>query len=471
MSLLIPGTNSIKDTGFDVVNSLRFNDDDSAYLSRSQVSGDATKFTYSGWFKRGLLGDGQDFLDIYDDGNNRFGFFWSSDDQIDMYNKTGGSTTFQKITTAKFRDVSAWYHVVISADSSLSTAEDRVKLYVNGVRITSFGTNTNISQDASFSIHTSDDTLRVGSYGTGGSHYDGYMAEVVWIDGTAYAQTDFGEFDSSSPTIWKPKSETDISALNFGNNGFYLNFQDSSALGNDVSGQNHDLSVTNLVATDQSTDTCTNNFTTLNPLYKQDHTFSEGNLGYTSSASDWDSAPGTIGASSGKYYCEMKVTAIAGGVTRSVLGICDARDGNLVAESEFGLTSSTAGDNVGYSPGSVHKNGSGAGGTFASYTTDDIIGMYADLDNGKVYFSKNGTMQNSGDPTSGSTGTGAISITTGQTYLLGVTAYGGGASLSNFGSPPYTVSSGNADPNGYGNFEYSTQNYYALNTKNLAEFG
>jgi hypothetical protein len=97
--------------------------------------------------------------------------------------------------------------------------------------------------------------------------------------------------------------------------------------------------------------------------------------------------------------------------------------------------------------------------------------MYVDLDNGKVYFSKNGTMQNSGDPTSGSTGTGAISITTGATYLLGVTAYGGGASQSNFGSPPYAITSGNADPNGYGNFEYGTQNYYALNSKNLAEFG
>ena len=118
-----------------------------------------------------------------------------------------------------------------------------------------------------------------------------------------------------------------------------------------MSGNNNDWTVSNLTSVDQSTDTCTNNFATLNPLYKQDHAFSQGNLGYTSSASDWDSAPTTIAASSGKYYCEMKVTATAGGVTRSVLGICDERDGDLVAESEFGLTSSTAGDNVGYGPG------------------------------------------------------------------------------------------------------------------------
>jgi hypothetical protein len=167
----------------------------------------------------------------------------------------------------------------------------------------------------------------------------------------------------------------------------------------------------------------------------------------------------------------MKITGTASGVTRSVLGICDERDGNLVAESEFGLTSSVVGDTVGYSSGDVHKNSSADSGSFDSFGINDVLGMYVDLDNGKVYFSKNGTMQNSGDPTSGSTGTGAISITTGATYLFGATGYGGGASQMNFGSPPYSISSGNADPNGYGNFEYGTQNYYALNSKNLAEFG
>ena len=124
-----------------------------------------------------------------------------------------------------------------------------------------------------------------------------------------------------------------------------------------------------------------------------------------------------------------------------------------------------------YSNGDVHKNNSADSGSFASFGINDILGMYVDLDNGKVYFSKNGEMQNSGDPTSGSTGTGAISITTGQTYIFGATGYGGGASQMNFGSPPYAVSSGNSDPNGYGNFEYGTQNYYSLNSKNLAEFG
>ena len=470
MSLLIPGTNSIKDTGYDVANSCRFNDGSSDTLSRTPSSGGNNKtWTYSAWVKRSNIGVWGGILDA-GDGSSWTDIYFYSSDKLTVRHYTSGSTPLYLETTRIFRDPSAWVHIVVAVDTTQSTASNRAKIYVNGAQVTSFSSETYPSQNYDTYLNSTNEH-RIGvSKATGGSlnYFDGYLAEVCLIDGTALDQTSFGEFDEDSPTIWKPK---DVSGLTFGTNGFYLDFEDSSALGNDVSGNNNDYTANNLTSVDQSTDTCTNNFATLNPLYKQDHAFSEGNLGYTSSASDWDSAPTTIAASSGKYYCEMKVTAIAGGVTRSVLGICDERDGMLVAESEFGLTSSTAGDNVGYGPGAVHKNGSGAGGSFASYTTNDIIGMYADLDNGKVYFSKNGTMQNSGDPTSGSTGTGAISITTGATYLFGATAYGGGASQMNFGSPPYSISSGNADPNGYGNFEYGTQNYYALNSKNLAEFG
>ena len=467
---LILGTNSIKDTGYDVANSLRFNSGSSDYLSRSTgVTTTNTKFTLSFWIKLCDIANYQSILEVYKSSSERVdcGFNLDNSNQPRFFiQEYTGSYIYRKIFTRVLRDVSAWIHYVVKFDSSESEA-NRLRVYINGVEETATD-QANLPGSSATSI-ISVGTQHIGYSQNNSGHYlNGYLAEFVLIEGTDYDPTSFGEFNSDSPTIWQP---IDVSGLTFGTNGFYLDFEDSSALGKDVSGNSNNFTVNNLTSVDQSTDTCTNNGCTLNSLYKQDHAFSEGNLGYTSSASDWDSAPGTIAASSGKYYCEMKVTATAGGVTRSVLGICDVRDANLVAESEFGLTSGTAGDNVGYGPGAVHKNNGGAGGTFASYTTNDIIGMYADLDNGKVYFSKNGTMQNSGDPTSGSTGTGAISITTGQTYLLGVTAYGGGASQSNFGSPPYAVSSGNSDPNGYGNFEYGTQNYYTLNTKNLAEFG
>jgi hypothetical protein len=466
---LILGTNSIKDVGYDVANSCRFDDGSSDKMTQTfSTPTTANVFTFSFWLKRSNLSGGspQQLLNT-ETGNLEELIRFDENDRLHIFtqNSSGAQTSSVK-PSYRFRDVSAWYHIVIGIDTGQGTDSDRYKFWVNGTRLTDFDVSSYISSGYTLRFNTA--VLHEFGVRKGGSFINGYFSELTFIDGQQLDADQFGEYDEDSPTIWKPK---DLSDLTFGNNGFWLDFEDSSALGNDVSGNNNDWTVSNLTSVDQSTDTCTNNFATLNPLYKQDHAFSQGNLGYTSSASDWDSAPTTIAASSGKYYCEMKVTATAGGVTRSVLGICDERDGNLVAESEFGLTSSTAGDNVGYGPGAVHKNGSGAGGTFASYTTNDIIGMYADLDNGKVYFSKNGDMQNSGDPTSGSTGTGAISITTGATYLLGVTAYGGGASQSNFGSPPYAITSGNADPNGYGNFEYGTQNYYALNSKNLAEFG
>jgi len=452
---------------YNVANSCRFNVGSNDFLSRTiGTPTDEDKWTFSVWLK--VTSDAPSNLyAILSSGNYPSAYetihINGADQLFYHYNDGGGVNHGAVKYSGIIRDPSAWYNLIVSRNGTA------VKIYVNGNDVTTAVTSYNNSTNV---INKSGGTLRVGhsERERTGQSWNGYMSEVVLCDGQLLDETSFGEFDSDSG-IWKP---IDVSGLTFGNNGFYLDFEDSSALGNDVSGNNNDFTVNNLTAVDQSTDTCTNNFATLNPLYKQDHAFSDGNLTYTSSASDWDSAPSTFGASSGKWYVEAKVTALGGGVTRTTLGICDERDANEVAESEFGLANYSNGDTVGYygaSANQVYKNGSQQSGTWSTFTTNDIIGMYVDLDNGKVYFSKNGTMQNSGDPTSGSTGTGAISITTGATYLFGVTGYGGGASQINFGSPPFSISSSNSDPNGYGNFEYGTQNYYALNTKNLAEYG
>ena len=437
----------------------------STYLQRSTGTPTSqTKFTVSAWVKRSGLnpsGNNMDIFCIYSDSSNRMHIRFQEDD-IDVINY-GGSTQARLTTDRKFRDTNASYHIVWRVDTTLATADDRVRLYINGVQETSFSVRTNPSQNFSFGTNWS--TTRIGTDNST-SYFDGLMSHFHYSDGYSYGPDTFGSTDSTTGE-WKINTSP---TFTLGNNGFTV-LKDGNTI-TDQSSNSNNFSVANGTLT--KTEDCPSNvFATLNPLFKQDHAFSNGNLGYTSSASDWDSAPSTIGASSGKFYCEMKVTATAGGTTRSVLGICDARDGNEVAESEFGLTSSTAGDNVGYGPGSVHKNGSNAGGTFASYTTNDIIGMYADLDNGKVYFAKNGVLQNSGVPTSGSTGTGAISITTGQTYLLGVTAYGGGASQSNFGNGYFgtsAVSSAGTNASGIGIFEYDVPaGYTALCTKGLNE--
>ena len=461
---------------YNVANSVRTNKADQPKGVVTQgTPTNVDKYTFSVWVKRADLGASNSKIFSVSSGST-YGeekLEFNQDDLIWRHTQASdGSTVWERVTDRKFRDPSAWYHIVVAYDSSQGTAANRCKMYINGVEETSFSGSSNPSSGLDSYTNTSGRAFKFFTYhedSNTSQDASAYFAEMVYIDGQQLDQTSFGEFDSDSPNIWKP---IDVSGLTFGNNGFYLDFEDSSDLGADVSGNNNDLTFSNIASTDQSTDTCTNNFATLNPLYKQDHAFSDGNLTHTSSSADWDSGVSTIAASSGKYYFEAKVTAIEP-PTRTMLGVGDVRDANEIAEDQFGLTNYSNGDTVAYygSDGSVYKNGSQQSGSWSSFTTNDIVGMYVDLDNGKVYFSKNGDMQNSGDPTSGSTGTGAISITTGQTYVFGVTHYGGGAGQINFGSPPFSISSGNSDPNGYGNFEYDPQGYYALNTKNLAEFG
>ena len=473
MSLLIPGTNSIKDTGYDVANSLRFNGASSDDLERTpSSSGNNNKNTLSVWLKRSRIGE-EDFI-IYGFGGsaNRSKITFLDNDKLQINTIVSSSNSLVYETTRKFRDISAWYHIVIAFDSTLSTAGDRVRLYINGTEETSFSTETHMGQNTSNFLSTSGTPVYIGSQASG-NYFDGYMAEFVFIDGQQLDATSFGEFDSDSPTIWKPK---DVSGLTFGTNGFHLDFENASSLGADVSGNSNNFTVNNLTSVDQSIDTCTNNFPTGNILLRphSNITFSDGNLTATEGGSDWGSIISTIGASSGKWYAEVKCTS--GAATYFFTGIA--------SEDALMDTAGTAGFagkfnyGVGYKENGQYRSDPSQGGSYSSYGNSygdgDIIGIALDLDNSKLYFSKNGTFQNSGVPTSGSTGTGAISITATSTagnYFF-VASPNTSTVQFNFGSPPYSISSGNSDANGFGNFEYSVPSgYFALCTKNLAEFG
>ncbi len=225
-------------------------------------------------------------------------------------------------------------------DTTESTSTDRIKIYVNGTQETSFATSSYPSEDATFNFGNTSHTHYVNDMGgrtIRGSHY---IAELVYLDGTALAVTNFGEFDDDSPRIWKPK---DVSGLTFGNNGFYLDFEDSSNLGNDAAGSNN-FTANNLAATDQSTDTCTNNFATWNSLFRKGTTtpaFAEGNLKSTfddSGANEF--ALTTFGVSSGKWYAEVKWTS-ATGTGATATGILDmaysgTADPNNAVTNAFG---------------------------------------------------------------------------------------------------------------------------------------
>jgi hypothetical protein len=275
MPLILPGNvaTATAATGYDVANSVRMNGD--ARMTITPSTADADKWTFSCWVKRSVISSGsQTLFSAIDPSNNLTELRFNSDDKIDYYSHDGSSYTGRLNTNRVFRDVAAWYHIVAVWDSANGTAGNRMRLYINGVEETSFATDTNPSsgQDSYVGANL---PHYVGDKGDAGQYFKGYMAEVYYCNGQAYAASDFGEFDEDSPTIWKPK---DASGLTFGTGGFYLDFEDSANLGNDANGGT-DLTESGLAATDSSTDTPTNNFATMNPLYKAPdaNTFSEGN--------------------------------------------------------------------------------------------------------------------------------------------------------------------------------------------------
>ena len=472
MPLIIPA-NSITG-GYEVDNSLRFDDGSSDYLSKTASAGDRRQTTISVWVKRSTLGTSQKIYNHYNSTDSEFTFYFDSNDKFNV-NSYESEHQLLLTTNRLFRDVSAWYNIICAIDTDQATDTNRAKIYVNGVQETSFSTATYPSQNADLNLNRSTSySDQIGRRGNGSEYFDGYLAEVVLIDGLQLDPTSFGEFDEDTG-IWKPIS---VSGLTFGTNGFYLDFENSGSLGADVSGNGNNFTVNNLTSIDQTTDTPTNNFATLNPLYSQVHILSQGNLEYTSSTSDWDSSLSTIAVSSGKWYWETKLSSLDDSSFRFYIGICDERDGNLIAKNQVGQNpAGRVGDTIGLipdggSPDAV-KNGSSTG-SWSTNSVNDIIGVAVDCDNGAVYFSKNGTFMNSGDPTSGASKTGGITFTTGQTYLMGVTVYGDSSAQQqlNFGNPIHSISSGNSDGAGFGQFEYAPPSgYLSLCTKNLATDG
>jgi len=480
MPFILPA-NTLSAGGYDVANSLRFNVGSSDYLNRTLGAPTSDKiFTISAWVKRSTLG-GEGYVFTIGSNGGSSPSHWYSIRYANEKIYVQRSGTGQLITNAVYRDTSAWYHIVLTNDTTQGTASNRLKLYVNGEQ-PSLGTATYPSENT---ILDGIDGARCAislTYSGTGNYFGGYMSEVCFIDGQALAADSFGEFDEDSG-IWKP---IDVSGLTFGNNGFYLETkqsgtsQNSSGLGADTSGNDNHFAVNNLTAVDQSTDTCTNNFATMNLLdnFYGQGTFSEGNLQIAQSDASYASLTSTIGVSSGKWYAEIKWTAQTTGnfPALSWIGIV----GSVATATSMGVGNNA--DSYSYigdgSDGGKKRNNGSSSSYGDDYDVGDIIGIALDLDNNKIYWSKNGTFQNSGDPTSGSTGTGsAFDLTTPSSgfYYFAVSDQHDGESSTwqfNFGSPPFAISSSNADGNGFGNFEYAVPSgYFALCSKNLAEHG
>ena len=443
-----------------------------SYLSRTPSSaGNRKTWTWSGWVKFSQTpgAAGAILFSAYAHGNDNFKISYGDTNQISMRFYNG--TEYQLVPNRKFRDFSAWYHLVFAVDTTLATSGDRFKIYVNGVRETSFANEDQPTQDLQMTINDTT-TMQIGRYSTGSNFFDGYMSHVSLVDGQALTPTSFGETDSTSG-IWKFKSP---SGLSWGTNGFHLKFENSGNLGLDSSGQTNNFTVNGNLK--QSLDTPSNNHPTINTLIKSGNdikTVINGSLSQNASSSNaWASLYSTLAVSSGKWYCEFKVDGTyVSDQNNLIVGVRDVD--NLNQSSNDKVTQTAHG--FGYRAQTGSKETGNSQSSFGnSYTTGDVIGLAMDLDNQKLYFHKNGTYQNSGDPTSGSTGTGAaFTLGSGVTYVVGASSYYTQDHYSfNFGNGFFgTTAITSAGSNGNGSlFEYNVPTgYYALNTKNINTYG
>ena len=469
-------------TGYDIDNSLKLEDANTEGMAKNfSGDGDQRTWTYSTWVKRTEI-TGSDAFHLFGASYTNIQFMTNDLLRVELYD--GASTVYADLNRV-FRDTSAWYHIVVTLDTTQSTAADRVKIYINGVQDTSFNNSTyaNMSQNAQFQIGSATANYQFGYYFVGGGNdrrFCGYVAETHYVNGTALDCTSFGEFDSDSG-IWIPKEYTG----SHGTKGFYFKFDDSSNLGKDSSsGGVGDFTLTNITAADQATDTPTNNFCTGNNLVRftnpSGQVVTDGATLMTKGANGYETISGTIYVTRGKWYCEVQ--SILNSATTAHCSVMPD-DSPIIAAG--GAISNYAGSQSGDGGVSYYANNGNKylDGGNSSYGNDwksgtglgDIMGIALDMDNGKVYFAKANTWQNSGDPTSGATGTGAIDLPSPtKAYTMACAIYANNNSIAiNYGGYTYiTISSGASDANGYGTFEYAPPSgYYALCTKNLAEYG
>jgi hypothetical protein len=485
-------------TGYDIDNSLKFEPDNSEYLKSNNTHAYTSptsnqKGTVSFWIKRTEIGNNVSGKQMYIFASansarySNLGF--DEFDNLTVYSGDSSWNSVSPYTYNKFRDTSAWYHIVLRYDSTDSTASNRLRVYTNGTEV-SWVVAPNITQNGvmtygALSGPTWHSWGTIYAYFTPEKFFAGYLAEAHFVDGQSLAPTEFAEYDANG--IWVPKEYDGT----YGNAGYYLDFADSGNLGDDESGNGFDFDENNIAAADQATDTPTNNFATLNVLHKNSGSggtsnnsiFTEGNTKITGNLSGyWQSGVSTIGITSGKWYFEAKAYD-------SNTHICTVGYGDEADIANWGKNNDFPGASGSKSYGYAGGTASGYGQIIPStnqpspavtYNQTNIIGVAIDADNGYVYWSKDGTYINSGNPASGSSGTGGIAVPTGTgtngTLFPAVGFYYHTtipAMIVNFGGyTQFTISSAATYANGYGTFEYAPPSgYYALCTKNLAEYG
>ena len=439
----------------------------STRLEKTFTASNRKTFTISTWIKRSALTVNNC---IYSAGTNDstdrellvFLADAGEEDKLYFNAKVSNSTVAQFYTNRRFRDVGAFYHIVLAFDTTQATDTNRMKLYVNG-ELQTFQSVTYPNQNRD--MNTNNTVHKIGSTIGNGQYFDGSMTHFNFIDGTAYAPTSFGEVDSTSG-IWKAKSSPSVT---YGNNGFFLKMENSGAMGTDSSGNGNNFTVSGTLT--QNVDTPDNNFCTWNPLTQNGGTYLNGNTTRTGG----DDTGASMGVTNGKWYWEMKkanttagnhfgICSTSSGFNNSSLQMLNGESGSVGASIWLSLTGTAA---TGYGNAAGFSNVNYSGISSVSIANGDIVGCALDIStsSGTLTFYKNGSSL------------GAATFTYDQkTPVFPFIRNNSGATTdTNFGSGFFgttAVASANADGNGVGKMEYAVPTgYYTLNTKNLKEFG
>ena len=420
--------------GYAIERSIRLNSSDSAYLARTpSVAGNRKTWTWAGWVKRGEISVYQAPVSAGISGSTpRTYLRFDNTDAIRLQNDAG----FLYVTSSVYRDPAAWLHLVWVVDTTNATTADRVKLYVNGVRVTAFSTATTAAPNEDTLFNSTSHTAYIGVENRLTYYFSGYLADIHFIDGQALDPSSFGDFDTNG--IWQPKAYTGT----YGTNGFHLDFADNStaaALGTDTSGNGNTWTVNNIsvaagadndslvdTPTSYGTDTgaggeVRGNYCTWNPLDKDpDVSLANGNLDMSQSSGGIVRA--TVGVSSGKWYWE-----VVAGTGNTVIGACD-KNASL---ADYVGSSANA---VGWAQiGWAFATGVTFSGSLPTYTSGDLIGVALNMDSGILSYYKNGVLQS-----------GTFSGLTGTWFPAIGTNVSATTSVANFGQRPfaYTAPSG-----------------------------
>ena len=456
--------------------SAKFRQADSSYLYKTDYSsdGDLRQMTFSFWIKRSQSVMGAyNIGEIISQGYAGGGGTQSSaritieSDKLNIAQEDSNATTWERISTALFRDSLAWYHFVVALDVTEASSSNRVKAWVNGVAIT-WGTETSSKPDQNTDMRFGKIHMRIGVSDSNGSpwsssYFDGYMSDFHYCDGEVKAATDFGEFKNGA---WIPKAYTG----SYGTNGFRLEFKQTgtgtagdSTIGADTA-NNNDWTTSGFATTDSNLPDCPeNNWCTLNELYTPDNdTYSEGNLAFTAVHGKLSTA--SFAMPSGKWYCEVR--SVHSGNTNTYIGVFPSEKGFVA--NPWNFTRSINQDGGGYATDSSYSDAA----TYGTWATGTVLGMTYDSSNGQMKMYKD-------DGSGGATLLGTIteSAFVGKDIYFAVStaiATGGASGVWNFGQDGTfagnETAQGNSDANGHGNFFMSVPaGFLALCANNLEE--